>query len=216
MRYIKYILITFCMFVLNVYADTCSYQEQSILNNDFSNVKITYEIINDNQINLLIYNITENIYFTYFNYDNASEENIYSIDTTKGKYIIERTTLELEEYNFQIKSNLPNCYGNILTTKKIIKPKYNEFHKLEICQNEKLKNHSYCQKFITQNIEKNEKEVIKTLEEFLSVKVEGIPTTKVVQEKNNMKEIITYSVVGLIAIIIIVILLLIKKKRGEL
>lgn len=217
MRYIKYImLLIYAILSLNVYADACSYKEQTILNNDFSNVKITYEIVNDNKINILIYNITENIYFTFTNPDTSEEESIYYVNTNNGKYVIERTAETLEEYNLKIRSNISSCYGKILTTKKIIKPKYNEYHTLEICENEKLANHSYCQKFITTEINKTESEVIKTLKDYLQVRVDKITTQKVEEQSIDIKKVVTYSSIGLLVVVIIVILLLIKKKRGEL
>lgn len=218
MRQIKYIILFLCTFLsLNVYANACSYQEQTILNNDFSNVKITYEIVNDNKINILIYNITENIYFTFTNPDTSEEENIYYVNTNNGKYVIERTAEMLEEYSFKIRSNISSCFGKVLTTKNIIKPKYNEYHTLEICKNKQLTNHSYCQKFITSDINKSQNEVIKTLEEYQQVKVEKITTKKVIEENNiDVKKVVTYSSIGLLVVAVIVILLLIKKKRGEL
>lgn len=216
MKYIKYILLIIitCVFS-NVYANTCSYKEQTILNNDLVNVKVLYEIVNDREINILIYNITENIYITFTDVNNK-KETIYFSNTDNGKYILKRNAVNLEEYEFQIRSNLTACYGNILTTKKIVKPKYNEYHELEICNNEKLANHSYCQKFVTREINKTEDEVIKILEEFLAVKVEKITTNKIEENEINIKNIITYTSLVLIIGIILVIFLLIKKKRGEL
>lgn len=218
MRPTKYILVLLSLvFSLTVHADTCSYKEQTILNNDFSNVKITYEVVNDNNINILIYNITENIYISYTNPDTNEESTIYYLDTNNGKYIISRNANNIEEYKFQLRSNISSCYGNILTTKNIIKPKYNEYSTLSICDNEKLINHSYCQKFITADIKKSESEVIKTLQEFIEVRVGKITTKQVVEEKGiDIKTVVTYSSVGLIVVVAIVILLLIKKKRGEL
>ena len=216
MKYIKYILLIIitCVFS-NVYANTCSYKEQTILNNDLVNVKVLYEIVNDREINILIYNITENIYITFTDVNNK-KETIYFSNTDNGKYILKRNADNLEEYEFQIRSNLTACYGNILTTKKIVKPKYNEYHELEICNNEKLANHSYCQKFITREINKTEDEVIKILEEFLAVKVEKITTNKIEENEINIKTIITYTSLVLTIGIILIIFLLIKKKRGEL
>lgn len=217
MKIIKTIILFLTLtFTLKVSASACSYKEQTILNNDFSNMKITYEIIDDNEINILIYNLTRNLYLTFVNQDNKVEQKIYYSDTTNGKYIIKRDASKLEEYEFKVRSNLSNCYGKILTTKKIIKPKYNEFYTLEICNNEKLVNHSYCQKFITKNINKTESEVKKTLEDFLKVHVDVITTKKPIEENQSIKEIIKYSLIFLIAVGVVAVLLLIKKKRGEL
>lgn len=218
MRHIKYIiLLLYSIIGLNVYANACSYQEQTILNNDFSNVKITYEIVNDNKINILIYNITDNIYISFKEPNAREEENVFYVNTNNGKYVIEKTAEILEEYSFKIRSNISSCYGKILTTKNIIKPKYNEYHTLEICKNKQLTNHSYCQKFITSDINKSQNEVIKTLEEYQQVRVEKITTKKVIEESNiDIKKVITYSSIGLLVIASVVILILIKKKRGEL
>ena len=217
MRHIKYLFLLVVFLSLPVYADTCSYKEQMILNNDFSNVKITYEVVNDNSINILIYNITENIYLSFADPETKEENVIYYSNTANGKYSISRDLSNIEEYKFQIRSNISSCYGNVLTTKNIIKPKYNEFSTLSICDNEKLINHSYCQKFITADINKSESEVIKILQEFIDVRVGQMTTKPIHQEKEiDIKKVITYSSVGLIVVGAIVILLLIKKKRGEL
>lgn len=212
----KIILFITLTISLNVKAATCSYKDQTILNNDFSNVKITYEIINDNEIDILIYNLTENIYLTFINPDSKIEKSIYYSDTNNGKYTIKRNTNYLENFSFKVRSNFSDCYGNILTTKNIIKPKYNEFHKLEICENKKLVNHSYCQKFITKEITVSKSEVVKTLEDFLKVHVDVITTEAQEKENNYLNTTIKYILISLSVIVVVVILLLIKKKRGEL
>ena len=122
MKSIKYFLLLMFSFLIfpNVYADNCTYKEQTELNTDLSNVKIIYEIINDNKINIVIYNITENLHIVYKDpYDNDTEISIDYYDTDNGKYTLERDANTLEQYEFQIQSNIPNCYGNILTTKKL-------------------------------------------------------------------------------------------------
>ena len=217
MRLLKTIVLLLLLVAsVNVNANTCSYKEQTILNNDFSNLKITYEVLSDNEINILIYNISENLYITFVNHDTNLEESIYYSDTTNGRYSFIRNTNEIEEYQFKVRANMSNCYGNILTTKKIIKPKYNNYSNLEICKNEKLSNHSYCQKFITKEIKISEEEVKKTLEDFVDVHV-GVAIVDT-PEKNKipLSTIIKYSLIGLGVAAIITILLLIKKKRGEL
>ena len=217
MRYIKHlILFVYITLSIDVLAATCSYKDQTILNNDFSNIKITYEVINDNEINILIYNLTENIYLTFQNPDTNTEQSVYYSDTTNGKYIIKRNTSNLEEYSFKVRSNMSDCYGNILTTKNIIKPKYNEFHTLEICDNKKLKNHSYCQKFITKEINVSKSEVIKVLEDFLKVHVDVITTEMPKEEGIEITTIVKYSLIGIITIGIIIAIIVIIKKRGEL
>lgn len=214
----KYIILFICITLsVNVYANACSSKEQTILNTDFSNVKITYEIENDNKVNLLIYNVTENIYISYTNPETNLEEKIYYHNTKDGKYDIERNANDIENYSFKIHSNISSCYGKLLTTKNIIKPKINEYHNLEICKNNKVKNHSYCQKFITKEINKTENEVIKTLEDYIEVRVGKITTKKKEEEtKIYTKKRLTYSIVGVLIIAVISILLLINKKRGEL
>ena len=154
MKYMKYALLIIVSFILsNITVEAgCTYKEKAILNNDFSNVKITNEVVNEDEINVLVYNITENIYLSYINPQTNEEVDISYYDTDDGKYILSRNAESIEEYNFQIRSNFSSCYGNILTTKKIIKPKYNKFYTLEICQEKGLENHSYCQEYITQEI----------------------------------------------------------------
>ena len=179
MKRIKYIVLLVLSFLIfpNVYADNCSYKEQTTLNTDLSNIKIIYEIVSENRINIIIYNITENIHIVYTDPDTKEEKSINYYDTNNGKYILERTANNLEEYNFKIQSSISNCYGNILSTKKIIKPKYNQYSNLSLCENKDLQNHTYCQKYITQDINKTEREVKQTLEEFLQARVEKITTT---------------------------------------
>ena len=117
--------------------------------------------------------------------------------------------------NIQIRKK-ENKFKELLYKLHILKPKYNEYHTLEICENKKLVNHSYCQKFITKEITKTESEVIKILENFLKVHVDVITTAAPEKEKIDVKTIIKYSLIGILTIVVVVILLLIKKKRGEL
>ena len=221
MKGIKSILIILTMFMFNLSvsaASGCTYKEQTELNSDMSNIKIIYEI-QDDKVDIFIYNITNNIYVTYNNPETEQETEITYYDTEDGKYIIERDSNNLEEYKFQIKSNKPSCYGNILTTKTIIKPKYNQFSNLEICNNQYLQNHSYCQKYITTEINKSEEEVEESLKQYLEARVKKITTTTTKVEKSifDKKHITIYSGTGIIlGIVIIVIILLIKKKRSEL
>jgi len=218
MKVLKYILVTFILFLnLKVYAAACSYEEQIKLNNDFSNIKITYEIENDKQVNVLIYNLTDNLFITYNNYETEQESSIFYYMTENGKYKLSRPTTNIEEYKFQIRSNIATCYGKILTTKKITKPAYNPYNTLEICENKKLANHSYCQKYITNEITANKNEVIKTLQEFIDNTFERITTKKNVEEnKIDAKIIIFYSVIGIIFVGLITIIAIVRKKRGEL
>lgn len=219
MKYVKYILlfaIAFFLLRLNSYANTCSYKEQTTLNNDLANIKVTYEVVSNNEINILIYNITNNVYISYTNPETKEENVVYYNNTNNGKYIINKNSKNIEEYNFKIRSNISSCYGNIISTKKIIKPKYNNFYTLEICKEKGLENHSYCQEFITQEINKTEEEVEKTLRDFLSAKVDVITTTKVSEKSFDVKKVITYSISGLLIVAIIITILLIKKKRSEL
>lgn len=219
MKSIKYLILLVLSFLIfpNVYADNCSYKEQTTLNTDLSNIKIIYEIVGENQINIVIYNLTENLRIVYNDFDTDNEKSISYYDTNNGKYILERNANNLEEYNFEIQSNLSNCYGNILSTKKIIKPKYNQFSELSICENKDLQNHTYCQKYITQEIKKSEKEVIQTLNDFLNAKVGDITTQKA-DVKNNisLKDIIIYSLGVAIVVAVVVVILLVHKKRSEL
>ena len=164
MNQLKYLaVLVISILTLNVHANTCSYKEQSTLNNDFSHVKIIYEMIDDDTIDIIIYNITENIFVSYKNFDTGITDSIYYYDTENGKYIITRNVLNVEDYKFEIRSNISACYGNVLTTKKITKPKYNEYHTLDICKEDGLKNHTYCQKYITQDIKKSRTEVVEAL-----------------------------------------------------
>ena len=218
MKVIKFLVVTSIFFLnLKVFASACSYEEQIILNNDFSNVKITYEIENDKQINLLIYNLTENIYITYNDYETQRETSIQYYMTNNGKYKISRPITNIEEYKFQIRSDISSCYGKILTTKTLTKPAYNPYNTLEICKNKKLTNHSYCQKYITNEITINQNEVIKTLQEFIDSTVERT-TTKKIEEENKIdaKTIIIYSSIGVIIVGLIATVVVIYKKRGEL
>ncbi len=204
------------LFMLNVSAAGCSYKEQTQLNTDLSNIKIISEIVDDNKINIIIYNVTENLQIVYQNPENEQEVTLKYFDTTNGKYVLERNADTIEEYSFQIRSNMSNCYGNILSTKKIIKPKYNEFSELDICKNSKLQNHSYCQKYITKDINKSREEVEQTLNDFLQVRVDKITTRAVKKPFLTVKQIITYSIGLVIVSAIVVVILLITKKRSEL
>ena len=197
------ILIISFLNAINVNA-ACTYVEKANLNEVASKVKTNYEIIEktetyevlDTDVNevftheaikssfkINIYNITKDLYVTQHNGFNNEDTNIFFEDTENGIYTFLTDDLEnIINFKYDIYSNLENCTGDILKTYNFIKPKLNLYSQHGACDG--LEDIPYCKKYITEDLNIEESEISRRVEEYLASK------NTQSEQGNNKKNII--------------------------
>lgn len=234
--YLFFVFILSFVFVNEVSAE-CSYQERKALLNEAKGVDIGYDIITEKieeaglnpdsgekiistmeeyTIKFYVTNLSENLYIRYYNLIDDNEYYITKNDLVDGVYYFEdKDYLNLYTYYFEFRSNNSNCLGDILTTKKVVKPIYNSFEMFSICHYEGMENYKYCQKFITKSFNKTENDFITEATEYY----ESLNQTDNTENNGGILSFIVdywyYGVVVICVVLIIIVLFLIRKKRSE-
>ena len=223
------------LFIVNVNAE-CSYKERKELLNEANSVEIAVEpVVSQERIygsdsfseeneefleekysfDFVISNIYDDLFIKYYNDMDGFEEYLTIDDFNESIYIFNDDNADdFKTYYFEFRSLNENCYGDIVTTKKIKKPIYNYLSSLNVCSNEKMINSKYCQKFITKSLNITEKELLKKASEEINNE------KKEEKDKSSfLLSILKYWYVILIIIFICVLLfviLKIKKRRESL
>ena len=146
----KVIVLLFILFIgiSNVSAD-CSYSDISRLKSIVSNINLSYDYREENDViyyDITINNLTPDIYF----YDSYTKQNYYYSNTIDGEITIYGyTSYNTDNGSYKFYSNLDGCNSRALGTKYYNLPKYNEFYSDSICK--EIPNFSLCQKFIENN-----------------------------------------------------------------
>ena len=240
-NYILFFFVFTFIFVFKVNAE-CSYQERKDLLNAAKNVDIGYEIVSNvveeegvdpdtNETKMYTYenysykfyvtNLVDEIFIKYYNgFETENIEYINVEDLQNGVYYFtDYNSLNIYNYYFEIYSLNNNCAGNLITTRKIIKPKYNYFSSFSICEDESMKNYSNCNKFITKEINLNESDFIANATKYYK-NVNINPNEKEDNKLNinNLLKKYWYCVLIIFIVIIFIIIFIINKfkKRGEL
>lgn len=129
MRYLKFLLFTIiCMFITPIITHAeCDYQRQAELSRLASNVQISYNyaIVNGYpEYTVNISNITNDIYMM---------DSLGSTFASKSEFS-QKYYLWNNEVDYTIYSNDNNCKGEVLLTKHISFPRYNQYSVLPECQ----------------------------------------------------------------------------------
>ncbi len=217
---------------LFVYAQECSYEERARLNGLASKVTVNYEIVEEEKeiefqspdsegifhgikevpiLKVSIYNITEDLYVIETN-DSNKEEKIITHDMTDSgvyKYNIDNFE-KIVKYTYKILSDNKECPRISLGTFTFLKPKYNMYSQYGICKgNENL---TYCQKYITEDLNISPPELLEKVSEVIKQKEEeDIKTPNKVTE--FIKSYRFYIIGGVIFILIITSGYIIVRKR---
>lgn len=123
---------------------SCNYTRLSNLKKIASNVDISYTYkINDNKatFDITIANMTKDIYL----YDSYNDKKYVQT----GEFVI-NDFKDGTKYRFFIKSNDNDCKDEVLITKYITLPKYNQYYGDPICKG--IENYTLCQKWGTFNV----------------------------------------------------------------
>ena len=219
------LIISIFLCMTNVYAEsTCDYNALASLNKSAGKVKVAYNLnsISDGvySFDISIYNITDDIYVVLTNDFDTESIMVTKSMTTDGTYTFNTTnTTDIITYSFLIKDLKYGC-TNDLRNLKLVKPMYNEYSKLDICQYEDVQDFYYCQEWLTSKITLSEFGVRQKIEEAMSIN--NVTTTVCLncQANNNstdlLNQIKTYLIIGLsigIVIDLIIIIVLLRNIR---
>lgn len=235
----KKIILTFIfmfLFIQGVDAE-CSYKERKELLNKVKSIDIGYDIETniikeegtdpdtgedevyereEYSFKFYVTNLDDSLYIRYYNLFNDGENYIRSSDLNDNIYnFVDNDYMNLYTYYFEFRSNNDNCVGDVISTKKIIKPIFNAYSIFSICKYEGMENYKGCNKFITKRNNLNESQFIDGANKYydsLSAKNDNKD-----DKKNDFKKYYIYGGICIILIIIIIVVVIrIRKKRSEL
>lgn len=196
----KYILCIFSLlsillFISDVAAEedtTCNYNSKAYLNKLASNVNVAYDFKYETNgtvtFDISVYNIVEDLYISY-KAENSNEEKIFANMTTDGTYTFNVKDIDnIINYTFIVRSLKFGCTHDIRTI-TLVKPKKNPYSDLDICKYEELEDYFYCQKWISQELSGNEKEIIAKIKEKKNSLKKNTPTRCIeCEEENSLKK----------------------------
>lgn len=225
------------IFIINVNAE-CSYQERKTLLNDAKSVNISVSAnseeveekgsspLSDEEETYIttkysftfnVVNLTDNLFIKYYNDYDDVENYIMLSDFSNGVYSFKDDNEDsFKTYYFEFRSNNDNCPGQLMYTKKVVKPKYNYLSSFNECSNEKMQNNKYCQKFITKDLEITEEEFLKVASEIIYENNNDVEDNGDNVVINIIQSYWYILVIILILIISVVIFIVLKKKKEKL
>lgn len=231
-----FILLLSFIFVINVNAE-CSYQERKQLLNEAKAVDISVNpkivkkqttIISDlteeeetieydtYSFDFNIVNLTDNLFVKYYNDIDGVEMYLTFSDLNDGLYTFtDNNETTLVNYYFEFRSQNDNCPGQLMYTKKVVKPIFNNFSIYSVCEEDELNETEYCQKFTTKDFGITENEFL----EWANKEKTSTSHVEKDNESNILEIIVDKWYIGLIVFFILVIIgivLYIKKRRSEL
>lgn len=191
-KYLFLIILFLFAFIPFVYAEdenenTCDSITLRNLTKEASKVVGTYEFVYDENnhvkgFNYLIYNVPDNMYVTYSNFnksdvkqeyenednDVGDDETINDIlqlpvdsETKIGK-VFDSNIYSTYEVYFYIRSNDGQCM-NTLKTVSIKKPRFNDYSELEECNSYEVQDFIYCQTWVTQDFPLGSEDILKRI-----------------------------------------------------
>ena len=228
------VLVSFCT-CLSVNA-ACDYETQLQISREAANVTANYEIgtyktgeyeqseipnedgsenyyeVEETEIKVNIYNITENLYVEVLNKNTKEVKTYYYKDTNEGSIQWKNQDFgTIVEYEIKVYSNHSDCSGEELNKLSLVLPKYNSHHYMPYCIG--LDTY-YCKEWITQEINMTQDEIEK------SGYAEQLKNTekkedKSETEKDNFWDKYKYVIVSLVVILIIggMAFIVIKRKQ---
>ena len=158
------ILMIVCIPIVHA-ESTCTYKDKAEAKKIAQNVTAAYEIKQREDgtyyINIIIYNITDDLYVTYDwssgkgKYATSSKKNItvFNFDTpeSSGVYTIEDNDNDLiKKYVIEVKGVNLGC-ADTLKTITLTKPKWNPISQIDECKYYDAKDNMYCKEWTSQD-----------------------------------------------------------------
>jgi len=237
----KILTFFFIFFIYTSYinaASLCSYEEQVTLNSEASNVKVNYEIWQEeiqfidyptkvDRLKVNIINLSNNFYVVVSN-------NVINKTTTYTAKDAKDGIISFDWDNFESVTNFTikvysgentNCANEAYKTLYLTTPRYNEFYKRQVC--EEYSDFYLCQKYVT-FAEVSEERFLKQINDYKNNLLSNDGNDINGNENNKDKDIIDlireykWPILGTLAVILCVLSFKIykdnkkKKKQREL
>lgn len=238
MKKVLVCLLSVILGCLSVSAKTCSSEETSKLKREADNVKVNYEVIEENikyetvdgeefnqdvfetegiteKIRITVYNITNNLFVLQTNDRDNEKITINYSDTKNGNYSFDTTDINsLMNYKFVVYSNL-DCDLMELKTIDFVKPMRNSYYDYEVCQSHL--DVPVCAKYISSELEVSEASLYDYVTNYKVSK--GTPTIisriDELGETNLFRSNWMYFAIGGVVVIGVAIYIVIVKKRSN-
>lgn len=175
----------------------CSYKEQNELKSKASNIKVKYEVeeyeeesvdypIIISRFKISITNLTDEFYVVVTNDQDRSEKTFYSSDATDGIVTFDWDNDEdITNFVFKVySSDKTKCPNDLYKTAYLTTPRYNPYHKLEICQNNL--NFYLCKQYILTAVVDSDT-FYKQLDKYLNKEINEEGEKPSDEEKDNTK-----------------------------
>ena len=218
-------------------ASLCSYEKQSQINKDASNVKITYEeayreldpetysapegedpetyVAYEEYFKIKLLNITEDIYVKLENSANDEIKYIEYKDTDEGTFTINWNDLtQVTTFNYTIySSEATDCPNEQYRQGVKTLPKLNEYYVSELCND--ISDYYLCQKYVTTDVTPS-----KFVEKVNGYKQETEQEEKKEEKKNKEDEKLNKTIIAIVGTSIMIVggviaIVIVRKKRGS-
>lgn len=212
-HYLKLILLVILViFGINkVRAAECSYKDQALLNKEASNVKITYQLIEDEEeeyLQILITNLNEHLTLEISNDYNDEIMNFSISDAKEGVISFKNIALyKMVTYKINIYGAYNSCSRNLIMTKNISIPYFNIFYDGSVCKN--IPNYKYCQKLVKTNM--SAEDMAKKINDYYQKQITSTEEKK--EEKTSWVKIVLLIVLGIFGLVLVALIVLIGIKR---
>ena len=212
-HYLKLILLVILVvFGINkVRAAECSYKDQALLNKEASNVKITYQLIEDEEeeyLQILITNLNEHLTLEISNDYNDEIMNFSISDAKEGVISFKNIALyKMVTYKINIYGAYNSCSRNLIMTKNISIPYFNIFYDGSVCKN--IPDYTYCQKLVKTNM--SAEDMAKKINDYYQKQVE--PKEEKKEVKTSWVKIVLLIVLGIFGLVLVALIVLIGIKR---
>ncbi len=212
-HYLKLILLVILVvFGINkVRAAECSYKDQALLNKEASNVKITYQLIEDEEeeyLQILITNLNEHLTLEISNDYNDEIMNFSISDAKEGVISFKNIALyKMVTYKINIYGAYNSCSRNLIMTKNISIPYFNIFYDGSVCKN--IPDYTYCQKLVKTNM--SAEDMAKKINDYYQKQV--APKEEKKEVKTSWVKIVLLIVLGIFGLVLVALIVLIGIKR---
>lgn len=212
-HYLKLILLVILViFGINkVRAAECSYKDQALLNKEASNVKITYQLIEDEEeeyLQILITNLNEHLTLEISNDYNDEIMNFSISDAKEGVISFKNIALyKMVTYKINIYGAYNSCSSNLIMTKNISIPYFNIFYDGSVCKN--IPDYTYCQKLVKTNMSADD--MAKKINDYYQKQV--APKEEKKEVKTSWVKIVLLIVLGIFGLVLVALIVLIGIKR---
>lgn len=228
------IIASFFIISLNAYAEEdtkCNYKSKAELSKAAYNADANYAIRTDANGNyyfeILLYNITDEIYAVITNDINDEEIIVYNNMTTNNNYKFEvHDTATVINYVVHIRATKYGCNDEFRKI-NISKPRYNDISELAVCKNDVMLEYTYCKPWVNRYFSETREEVLERINNQFSKNKVTTTTVCITCEQNDTASakvkkqqmmklaIIIGLIVGILLDIGVIILLIMRLKRYE-